>query len=161
MTSPPPASLPLIHLFTDGACSGNPGPGGWAFLLRDLRSGSEKEASGGAGETTNNQMELMAVIRGLQALKRPCDVTLYADSKYVGQGITSWLPGWKARGWKRKQGSRLVPIKNQELWQTLDQLLSRHRFQFEHIKGHAGHEENERCDQLAVAAAKRYATGVR
>lgn len=150
-------SLPLVHLFTDGACSGNPGPGGWAFLLRDLRSGTEKEQSGGEAETTNNKMELTAVIRGLQALKRPCQVTLYADSQYVGQGIEKWMAGWKRRGWKRKQGSKLVPLKNVELWQQLDQLLQRHQVTFDHVKGHAGHEENERCDQLAVAAIKKFA----
>lgn len=149
-------SLPLVHLFTDGACSGNPGPGGWAFLLRDLRSGTEKEGSGGEAETTNNKMELTAVIRGLQALKRPCEVTLYADSQYVGQGIESWLEGWKRRGWKRKQGSKLVPVKNVELWKKLDQLLQRHQVTFAHVKGHAGHEENERCDRLAVEATKKF-----
>lgn len=160
MTQPTPA-LPLVHLFTDGACSGNPGPGGWAYLLRDLRSGVEKEASGGEAETTNNKMELTAVIRGLEALKRPCEVTLYADSQYVGQGIASWMEGWKRRGWKRKQGSKLLPVKNVELWKELDNLLQRHRVTFAHVKGHAGHEENERCDQLAVQAIKKFVNSSR
>lgn len=145
-----------VSLFTDGACSGNPGPGGWAFILRCLATGKELERSDGEPQTTNNQMELMAVIRGLEALKEPCDVTLYADSSYVLQGMSSWMKGWKSRGWKRKDGSRLVPVKNVELWQRLDELMQRHEVQFEHVKGHAGHIENERCDSLAVAAYQKY-----
>ncbi|MGV3484900.1 MAG: ribonuclease HI [Planctomycetaceae bacterium] len=141
-----------VELFTDGACSGNPGPGGWAFILRCPKTGKELERADGMRETTNNQMELMAVIRGLESLKEPCRVTLYADSTYVGQGLTSWMAGWKSRGWKRKDGSKLVPIKNQELWQRLDELLQKHQLVFKHVKGHAGHIENERCDELAVAA---------
>lgn len=157
-SSTAPATTPrrVVHLFTDGACSGNPGPGGWAFVLRDRRTGKEREGSGGEAQTTNNKMELTAVIRGLEALTRPCSVVLYSDSKYVGQGISSWMAGWKRRGWKRQEGSKLVPVKNVELWQRLDELLQRHDVQFQHIKGHSGHEENERCDQLAVAACQRF-----
>ena len=145
-----------VNLFTDGACSGNPGPGGWGYILQHPGTLKEMEASGGERETTNNKMELTAVIRGLEALKEPCEVTLYADSKYVGQGIESWMAGWKRRGWKRKEGSKLVPVKNIELWQRLDELTQRHRVKFSHVKGHAGHIENERCDQLAVLASQRF-----
>lgn len=145
-----------VDLFTDGACSGNPGPGGWAFILRCGQTGKELERSSGEPETTNNQMELTAVIQGLQALREPCDVTLHADSNYVLQGMGQWLAGWKRQGWKRKQGSRWVPIKNQELWQQLDALMQTHRIRFQHVKGHSGHCENERCDQLAVAAYQKY-----
>jgi ribonuclease HI len=145
-----------VELFTDGACSGNPGPGGWGFVLRDCRSGKELEGSGGERQTTNNQMELLAVIRGLEALKRKCHVRLVSDSNYVGQGLTSWMVGWKSRGWKRKEGSQLKPVKNVELWQQLDRLVSQHEVVFEHVKGHSGHAENERCDQLAVAAYQRF-----
>ena len=145
-----------VILFTDGACSGTPGPGGWGLILRCPRTGKEMERSGGEAGTTNNRMELMAVIRGLESLKEPCEVTLYSDSKYVGQGINEWMPGWKSRGWKRKDGSKLVPIKNVELWQRLDELMQIHKVRFEHVKGHAGHVENERCDELAVAAAAKY-----
>ncbi|MBL6723635.1 MAG: ribonuclease HI [Rubripirellula sp.] len=145
-----------VSLFTDGACSGNPGPGGWAFILRCQRTEKELERSDGVPETTNNQMELMAVIRGLEALKEPCEVTLFADSSYVLQGMQSWMVGWKSRGWKRKDGSKLVPVKNVELWMQLDELMQRHRIEFEHVKGHSGHLENERCDELAVTAYQKY-----
>lgn len=146
----------VVHLFTDGACSGNPGPGGWGFLLRDLQTGNEKEGSGGEAVSTNNKMELTAVIEGLKSLKRPCLVTLYADSNYVGQGISSWMKGWKKNGWKRREGGKLKPVKNCELWQELDRLLEVHEVVYEHVKGHSGHEENERCDRLAVAAYQRF-----
>ena len=145
-----------VSLYTDGACSGNPGPGGWAFILRCDTTGKELERSDGTSDTTNNQMELMAVIRGLESLKEPCKVTLYADSTYVLQGMKSWMAGWKSRGWKRKEGSRLVPVKNVELWKELDGLMQTHEIEFEHVKGHAGHVENERCDQLAVEAYQRF-----
>jgi len=145
-----------VELYTDGACSGNPGPGGWAFILRCPTTGKELERADGQGETTNNQMELMAVIRGLEALKEPCAVTLFSDSTYVGQGLTSWMAGWKSRGWKRKDGGRLVAIKNQELWKRLDHLMQTHTVAFRHVKGHAGHVENERCDVLAVAASQAF-----
>lgn len=145
-----------VNLFTDGACSGNPGPGGWAFILRCAQTEKELERSDGEADTTNNRMELMGVIRGLEALTEPCEITLYADSKYVGNGLTSWMAGWKKKGWKRKDGSKLVPIKNVELWQRLDELLQEHTLHFEFVKGHDGHLENERCDQLAVAACQKY-----
>jgi ribonuclease HI len=146
--------LPFVQLFTDGACSGNPGPGGWAYILRHPQSGSEKEQSGGEAETTNNQMEMMAVIAGLEALKARSDVEVITDSNYVKQGCTEWLAGWKRNGWRRKEGKQFKPLKNVELWQRLDELLSRHQVRFTWIRGHAGHPENERCDELAVAAAR-------
>lgn len=145
-----------IELYTDGACSGNPGPGGWGFLLRCPRTRKELERSGGEPNTTNNRMELLAVIRGLESLREPCQVELYSDSRYVGQGIRSWMKGWKSRGWKRRDGGRWVPVKNVELWQRLDELASTHRVTFHHIRGHSGHPENERCDQLAVQAYQQY-----
>ncbi|MEO1618927.1 MAG: ribonuclease HI [Planctomycetota bacterium] len=141
-----------VALYTDGACSGNPGPGGWAFILRCLSSGKELERSAGEPQTTNNKMELQAVIEGLKALKEPCKVTLYADSSYVLQGMKTWIKGWKARGWRRKEG----PVKNVDQWKELDGLMQKHTIAFEHVKGHSGHLENERCDQLAVAAYQRY-----
>ena len=145
-----------VQLYTDGGCSGNPGPGGWAFLLRHVASGQEKEASGGEPETTNNRMELMAVIEGLSALKYTCHVDLFTDSVYVGKGISEWLPRWKANDWRRKEGKRLVPIKNVELWQQLDQLLQKQQVSYYRVAGHSGHPENDRCDELAVAAYQKY-----
>lgn len=147
------SALPFVQLFTDGACSGNPGPGGWGYILRHPASGKEKEASGGLAETTNNQMELQAVIEGLKALKSRSRVEVVTDSSYVAKGSCEWLPGWKRNGWQRKEGKSFKPVKNVEYWQALDQLLARHQVQFKLIKGHAGHAENERCDVLAVAAA--------
>jgi ribonuclease HI len=145
-----------VQLFADGACSGNPGPGGWAFILRHLASGKEKEAFGGERDTTNNRMEMTAVIRGLETLKRPTSVELVTDSIYVGKGLTEWMPKWKANGWRRKERGRLNSIKNEDLWRQLDALLQRHRVVFTHVRGHAGHVENERCDVLAVAAYQRF-----
>jgi ribonuclease HI len=156
MNDPSVSSVSEVQLFADGACSGNPGPGGWAFVLRHLASGKEKEGSGGERETTNNRMEMTAVIRGLEALKRPASVELVTDSVYVGKGITEWMPKWKANGWRRKEGSRWAEIKNEDLWRRLDELLARHRVRFTHVRGHAGHAENERCDTLAVAAYQRF-----
>ncbi len=156
MPQPPASALPQVQLFADGACSGNPGPGGWAFILRHPASGKEMERSGGEPETTNNRMEMTAVIRGLEALKRPSSVELVTDSTYVGKGVTEWMPKWKANGWRRREGDRWAEVKNEELWRRLDALLSRHRVKFTHIRGHSGHPENERCDQLAVAAYQRY-----
>lgn len=155
----PPArngEIPEVQLFTDGACSGNPGPGGWAFILRHPASGKEIERSGGERETTNNRMELMAVIQGLEALKRRTSVELFTDSTYVGKGLTDWLPKWKANGWKRRERDRWVAVKNEELWRRLDQLLAKHCVRFTHVRGHSGHPENERCDTLAVAAYQKY-----
>jgi ribonuclease HI len=145
-----------VLLYADGACSGNPGPGGWAFVMLHPASGKEIERSGAERETTNNRMELTAVIRGLEALKRPVSVELVTDSMYVGKGLTEWLPKWKSYGWRRKEGGRTKEIKNEDLWRRLDELLARHQLRFTHVRGHAGHVENERCDALAVAAYQRY-----
>jgi ribonuclease HI len=147
------AAVPRVILFTDGACRGNPGPGGWAYILRHPATGGEKEESGGVPQTTNNQMELQAVIQGLTALKRRSTVEVITDSVYVAKGAREWLPGWKANGWRRREKNRWVPVKNVELWQALDALMSRHDVRFTTIAGHSGHAENERCDELAVAAA--------
>ena len=136
--------LPVVEIYTDGACSGNPGPGGWGALLRF--GDREKELNGGENPTTNNRMELMAAIAALEALKRPCQVELYTDSKYVQQGISQWLAGWKARGWKT---AAKAPVKNQDLWERLDAALGEHKIAWLWVKGHAGHVENERVDQLA------------
>ena len=145
-----------IHLFTDGGCSGNPGPGGWAYLMRHLPSGKESEQSGGLEHTTNNQMELLAVIEGLAALKRPCRVELFTDSTYVGKGMTEWMPKWKANGWQRKEKGKNVPVKNQEFWVRLDEQLARHKVKYTRVAGHSGHAENDRVDELAVAAYQKY-----
>ncbi|GAB6165674.1 ribonuclease HI [Thermostilla marina] len=141
-----------VILFTDGACSGNPGPGGWAFILRHPKTGKELERSGAEAETTNNRMEMLAVIRGLEALQRPCRVKVVTDSSYVAKGIAEWLPTWKANGWRRRVRNRWQPVANVDLWKQLDALLSKHDVTVEHVRGHAGHPENERCDQMAVAA---------
>lgn len=133
-----------VEIYTDGACRGNPGPGGWGVVLR--RGMVEKELYGGAPQTTNNQMELTAVIRALEALKEPCDVTLYTDSKYVIDGITQWIHGWKRNGWRTASKQ---PVKNGEIWQQLDKAAARHTIQWKWVKGHSGHPENERADQLA------------
>ncbi len=135
-----------VTIYTDGACKGNPGPGGWGALL--IADGVERELFGGEAFTTNNRMELMAVIQGLSALKRPCNVTLYLDSEYVRKGITEWVKGWKARGWKTASKQ---PVKNVDLWQTLDTLVaeSEHRIDWRWVKGHAGDPGNERADGLA------------
>lgn len=144
--------LPVVHLFTDGACSGNPGPGGWAFILRHPVSKAERESSGGEPATTNNRMELRAVIEGLTALTRRSRVELYSDSKYVLDGLKSWLASWKKRGWKTVDKK---PVKNVDLWQALDELAQKHDVEFHWIRGHAGHPENERCDELAVLEIKK------
>ncbi len=148
-----------VQLFTDGACRGNPGPGGWAYILRHPTTGTEKEASGGAAETTNNQMELEAVIQGLGALTRRTSVHIITDSEYVAKGCREWLPGWKRNGWKRREGGKLKPLKNEDRWRALDDLLQKHDVKFTTVRGHQGHPENERCDQLAVEAAMRYLNG--
>lgn len=140
-----------VEIYTDGACSGNPGPGGWGAILR--WAGQEKELSGGAAETTNNRMELQAVITALETLKRPCHVDLYTDSTYVRDGITKWLAGWKAKGWKTASKK---PVKNRDLWEDLDEAVARHDVVFHWVKGHAGHPENERADSLAVDALQAY-----
>lgn len=136
-----------VTIFTDGACSGNPGPGGWGTILRFGEH--EKELSGGEADTTNNRMELTAVIRGLEALKEPCRVTVITDSKYVSDAVTKgWAKSWKKKGWKRSGGE---PALNPDLWEKLLELLDIHEVSFQWIKGHAGHPENERCDAMAVA----------
>ena len=147
-----PPKLPLVELYTDGACSGNPGPGGWGFILRHESSGKEIEQSGGERETTNNRMELSAVIQGLAALKRSCRVHLYTDSVYVGKGISEWMAKWKKNGWRR--GNQ--PVKNTELWKQLDELIGRHDIHYHRVAGHSGHPENERCDELAVLAYQKF-----
>jgi len=156
MTRKTSTEPPEVQLFADGACSGNPGPGGWAFVLRHLASGKELERSGADRETTNNRMEMTAVIRGLEALKRRTRVEIVTDSTYVGKGFSEWLPKWKANGWRRREGSQFKPIKNEELWRRLDELIARHEVRFTHVRGHSGHVENERCDTLAVAAYQKY-----
>lgn len=148
------ASLPHVSLYTDGACSGNPGPGGWAFLLRHPSSGKEIEQAGGEARTTNNRMELQAVIEGLSALSRASAVELYSDSQYVLKGLEEWLESWKKRGWRTASKQ---PVKNEDLWRRLDELKDKHQIRFHWIKGHRGHPENERCDELAVAAAREAA----
>jgi ribonuclease HI len=145
-----------VQLFADGACSGNPGPGGWAFILRHPKTGKVLERCGAQRETTNNRMELTAVIRGLEALKRSASVELITDSIYVGRGLTEWLSKWKADLWRRREGKRLKEIKNEDLWRHLDELLQRHQIKFTHVRGHSGHPENERCDTLAVTAYQKY-----
>ena len=147
---------PEVQLFTDGACSGNPGPGGWAFVLRHPATGKELERSGGERETTNNRMEMTAVIRGLEALRRRTHVEVVTDSTYVGKGFSEWLPKWKANGWRRREGDQFKPIKNEDLWRELDALLAKHEVSFTHVRGHQGHPENERCDTLAVAAYQKF-----
>lgn len=145
--------MKTVQIFTDGACSGNPGPGGWGAILR--YGTTEKELSGGAAETTNNRMELTGVISALAALKEPCQVLLTTDSKYVVDSITKgWVYGWKKRGWVK---SDKKPALNVDLWEQLLPLLERHKVTFHWVKGHAGHPENERCDQLAVMQRDIYA----
>lgn len=133
-----------VEIYTDGACSGNPGPGGWGVVLRF--KGTEKELYGSAPETTNNRMEMMAIIQALKALKRPVSIQLYTDSKYVMDGMTKWLEGWKAKGWKT---AAKKPVKNADLWQEMEQLLAPHQVSWHWVKGHDGHPENERADDLA------------
>ncbi len=134
----------VVEIYTDGACKGNPGPGGWGALLRSGRR--ERELFGGEPDTTNNRMELTAVIRALEALKRPCDVAVFTDSEYVKKGITEWLAAWKRRGWKTADRK---PVKNEALWRRLDELAGRHRVRWHWVRGHSGHAENERADALA------------
>ncbi|MDV4168767.1 ribonuclease HI [Rhodovulum sp. FJ3] len=143
--------MPDLHAYTDGACSGNPGPGGWGVLLRATQGDEilkEKELSGGEPNTTNNQMELMAAISALESLTRPSQITIVTDSTYVKNGVTQWIHGWKRNGWKT---AAKKPVKNADLWQRLDAAQSRHSVTWEWVKGHAGHPENERADELARA----------
>ncbi len=139
-----------VEIFTDGACSGNPGPGGWGAVLR--WRGHHRELSGGAAETTNNRMELMAAIRAVEALKRPARVDLHTDSTYLRDGITKWLSGWKANGWRT---AAKKPVRNRDLWERLESALEGHQVDWHWVRGHAGHPENERADALARAAVPR------
>ena len=139
-----------VEIFSDGACSGNPGPGGWGTILRFKTV--EKELSGYEPETTNNRMELTAVVEGLRALKQSCRVTIYTDSRYLKDGITSWIKKWKRNGWMTSQKE---PVKNKDLWVAMDEAAQRHEIDWQWVKGHAGHPENERCDQLARDAIRR------
>tara|TARA_B100001540_G_scaffold231289_2_gene205475 strand:- start:7367 stop:7831 length:465 start_codon:yes stop_codon:yes gene_type:complete len=148
--------LKYVEIYTDGACRGNPGPGGWGALLR--YGDKEKELYGGEPATTNNRMELRAAIEGLRALAQPCRVKLTTDSTYVRNGITSWLAGWKRKGWKT---AARKPVKNVDLWQALDEQNQRHEVQWEWVKGHSGHAENERADELANRGIDELAAGAR
>ena len=143
---------PEVTIYSDGACSGNPGPGGWAFLIRHRPTGKMMEKFGAELQTTNNRMELQAVIEGLKALKRPTRAHVVTDSAYVKNGITQWIHNWKRNGWRRRSGKGYQPVKNVDLWKELDALLSVHEVSFEQVRGHSGHPENERCDELAVQA---------
>jgi len=142
------SALPQVEIFTDGACKGNPGPGGWGVVLR--MGATEKELSGGEPLTTNNRMEMMAVVQALSALKRPCAVTLSTDSRYVMDGLTKWVHGWQKNGWKTADRK---PVKNADLWQALLAAARPHQIAWRWVKGHAGHPENERADKLASDAA--------
>jgi ribonuclease HI len=144
----------MVELFTDGACKGNPGPGGWGAVLRF--KGKERELSGGEPDTTNNRMEMMAAIEGLKALTRPCSVTLHTDSKYLMDGITKWIHGWQRNGWRTADKK---PVKNADLWQALLAATAPHQVKWRWVKGHAGHPENERADTLASAAAEAARAG--
>ena len=134
----------VVHIYSDGACKGNPGAGGWGALL--ISAGHRKEICGGERDTTNNRMEMMAVIRALESLKRPSTVHVHTDSQYVQKGISEWMANWKKRGWRTADGK---PVKNQDLWQELDALSRKHRIEWNWVRGHAGHPENERADALA------------
>lgn len=155
-SKPAPAGTetPPVQAFTDGACLGNPGPGGWAALLR--YAGRERELSGGEPDTTNNRMELMAAIQALEALSRACTIDLYTDSRYVQQGIQGWLPRWRSNGWRTSAGK---PVKNQDLWQRLSRACEPHQVRWHWVRGHAGHVENERVDDLARQAAEQQRPG--
>jgi len=142
-----------VTIYTDGACSGNPGPGGWGAVL--LSGEHRKEIRGGEAQTTNNRMELTAAIEALRALKSPSQVDLYTDSTYVKKGITEWIQNWKKNGWKRRSGRKLLPVKNADLWRELDSLVAKHDVSFHWVEGHAGNKENERCDELARGAIPR------
>lgn len=152
------SALPVVEVFTDGACLGNPGPGGWAALLVTEQRGERKEkiVAGGEAHTTNNRMELTAAIEGLRALKRPCAVALFTDSNYVVKGMKEWIHGWKKRGWKN---AAKKPVENQDLWLALDEESARHQVSWHWVKGHAGHPENERVDEAARAVALRIQAG--
>ncbi len=155
MNPDPNAPTDFVRLFTDGACSGNPGPGGWAYILQHPNSGKITDASGAEPATTNNRMELTGAIEGLASLKRRCQVELVTDSEYVGKGLRDWMPKWKSQGWRRKEGKSFKPVVNLDLWQRLDELLANHQVKVTIVLGHNGHPENEACDRMAVAAYKQ------
>ena len=161
MPTDPPASNDQVFLYTDGACSGNPGPGGWAFILKHPASGHVRDASGAEPRTTNNRMELMGPIRGLASLNRRCRVELVTDSQYVAKGIAEWMPKWKAQGWRRREKGAYKEVINLDLWQELDALLAGHDVHVSHVLGHRGHPENEACDRMAVAAYKALVADLR
>jgi ribonuclease HI len=146
-------TMKAVTITTDGACIGNPGPGGWACILRF--GNFAREMFGSEPRTTNNRMELTAVIEALNAVKEPCKITLYTDSEYVKRGMTEWLNGWKARGWKRRERGKIKPLVNQDLWMTLDQLVQSHQISWTWVRGHAHHADNIRCDALAQNAARQ------
>jgi ribonuclease HI len=152
----PAADRPHVQVFTDGACLGNPGPGGWAYIIRNPQTGDEVEDSFGVEKTTNNRMELSAVIEAVRALPGPSTIELIGDSEYVLKGLTEWMPGWKRRGWRK---SNKAPVMNADLWQELDQLLQDHQLKVQWVRGHTGHPENERCDHLASTAAEMIKEG--
>jgi len=139
-----------VTIYTDGACSGNPGPGGWGAVL--ISGHQRKEISGGDVNTTNNRMELKAAIEALKALREPSQVDLHTDSTYLKKGMSEWISSWKKNGWRRRSGKRFLPVKNEDLWRELDRLVTLHRVGFHWVEGHAGHPENERCDELARQA---------
>ena len=142
--------MPKVEIYTDGACSGNPGAGGWGVILRG--NGVEKELSGGQANTTNNRMELTAVIEALKALTKSCELIIYTDSRYVMDGVTKWLPNWQNNGWRT--ANKKTPVKNIDLWQSLESLIQKHQIKWVWVKGHNGHAENERVDELARIQAK-------
>jgi ribonuclease HI len=150
MNAKAPSSRKIVEIFTDGACSGNPGPGGWGAVLR--YGEVEKEMNGGEPSTTNNRMELMAAIMAIEAVKRPCEIHLHTDSEYLRQGITTWIHSWKARGWKTADKK---PVKNVDLWQRLEAATESHDVHWHWVKGHSGHIENERADELARLAIRQ------
>jgi ribonuclease HI len=150
MTETPERPLPQVEIYTDGGADPNPGPGGWGAILVHPASGRSDELSGGEPRATNNRMELTAAIRALEALRQPCRVDLFTDSQYLRRGITEWLPGWIARGWRRKEGE----LQNEDLWRLLAAAAARHQVRWHWLKGHAGHRLNERADQLAAAAIR-------
>jgi ribonuclease HI len=150
MSAKAASSDKIVEIFTDGACSGNPGPGGWGAVLR--YGATEKEMNGGEPATTNNRMELMAAIMAIEAVKRPCEIHLHTDSEYLRNGITTWIHSWKARGWKTADKK---PVKNVDLWQQLERAIETHDVRWHWVKGHSGHRENERADELARLAIRQ------
>jgi ribonuclease HI len=161
MAKEPTETADFVWLYTDGACSGNPGPGGWAYILKHPATGQVRDASGAEPHTTNNRMELAGVIEGLASLKRRCEVRLVTDSQYVAKGIAEWMPKWKKNGWRRKDSGGFKPVMNADLWQRLDALLAGHTVRVTHVLGHRGHPENEACDRMAVAAYKALVADMR